>query len=217
MSTQNQNISSDQIVGLILAGGKSTRMNGNNKALLKLGNSTLIEHVIMRLKNDLDTIILNANEKPDVFSAYNLPLVKDTIVGFAGPLAGVLSAMQWAKQNKPSAKYILSVAADTPFFPTVYAATMQNAMNTNEAHENQIAIVKDEDYWQPTFGLWPISLANELEYFLLNSDVKKVMAFAKQHPLLGVAFEKPENVDPFFNINTPQDLAKAESILRENK
>ena len=213
------NITQEQIVGVILAGGLSRRMEGGEKSLIELDGQTLIKRVISRLSEQVETVVINANGDPDKFSSHNLPVFKDTIDGFAGPLAGVLAGMIWAKNNIPEATHVLSSAADTPFFPKDLNAKFMVALNqSNASHApSSICLARSGDHRHPVFGLWPISLADDLERFLVDDDIRKVMAFVKRYHLIEVEFEITQNngvpFDPFFNINTREDLIEAEKLL----
>ncbi len=202
-------ISRSEIVGVILAGGQSRRMGGSEKSLLDLCGAPLVMHVRNRLAPQVRGIVLNANGDPLRFRDLGLPVVADTIKGFAGPLAGVLAGMRWAAMNHPTAQLLASAAADTPFFPSDLVMQLAGACDQPDA----IAIAASAGNRHPVFGLWPIRLADPLEAFLATGDTGKVMAFAGRYPLAQVEFEfsrrDDTELDPFFNVNTPQDLQNA--------
>lgn len=210
----NENTSSVTI-GAVLAGGLSRRMSGPEKSLLLLEDKPLIQHVCERLQGQLNPVIINANGEPERFSFMQNAIQPDIVEGFAGPLAGVLSAMHWAKLNSPSAKRIITVAADTPFFP-------QNLIERFDAYltpfdktekDQTICMAYSAGNRHPVFGSWPIHLFDELEDFLVKENERKVMLFAQRYSLIKVEFEFEtiNNVkfDPFFNINTPEDFEAA--------
>ena len=211
----------NNIVGIILAGGLSRRMEGTEKSLMQLGDKPLIAHVAARLALQLETIVINANGDPSRFHQLNLPVVADTIDGFAGPLAGVLAGMRWAIKNAPQATHILTVAADTPFFPDNYEKQMRDALNKNPIDMPHIVLARSGEHRHPVFGLWPVQLADDLEKFLSIDENRKVMLFVKQYQLSDVDFpiEKINSQlrDPFFNINEPDDLQAATKKLQEMK
>lgn len=205
------------IVGCILAGGLSTRMQGPEKTLMPLGGSAMILRVSNRLAHQVNRIVLNANGDPGRFAGFGLPVQADTIEGFAGPLAGVHAGMTWASENAQDATHILTVAGDTPFFPVDLRENLLAALllDRRDVHRT-IAMAYSDGNRHPTFGLWPISLKDELELFLRGGD-RKVMLFAQRYNLQKVGFPLSEiggeTIDPFFNVNTPDEFAHAERLL----
>ena len=197
------------IVGAILAGGLSRRMEGSEKTLLELDGQPLVQRIRDRLAAQCGSIVLNANGDPARFAFLDLPVQGDTVEGFAGPLAGVLAAMDWCAENRPSATHVLTVAGDTPFFPADYAVRMKTNLSTEEKPET-ICLAYSGGNRHPTFGLWPLSLREPLRHFLVEEGERKVMLFAGRYNLVKVEFALAEDgSDPFFNINTPQDLEQA--------
>lgn len=201
-------------VGLILAGGLGRRMGGGDKPLLTVGGRPMLDRVVERLTPQVDKVVLNANGDPQRFASYGLPVVADSIEGFAGPLAGLHAGMRWTQQNVPAARFIISVAADTPFFPTTLATRLA-ACGTDA--EDTIALAASPAGTHPVFGRWPIVLADDLEAFLASGESGKILAFADRYIRLNVPFEDVtlpdgESIDPFFNVNTPEDAARAEEI-----
>jgi molybdopterin-guanine dinucleotide biosynthesis protein A len=195
-------------VGIILAGGLSSRMQGHDKTLLDLNGQPLINHCVEKLQKQTSQLVINANGDTSRFDYLGLPIIQDTIEGFAGPLAGVLAGLQWAKENHQS-EWIITAAADTPFFPDDYTKQMMKL-----APNNKIILASSDSRRHPVFGLWHVSLADALEAFLIKGD-RKVMLFVQDHPNDVVDFEA-KKYDPFFNINTPDDLATAKAMLKEN-
>jgi molybdenum cofactor guanylyltransferase len=201
------------IPAVILAGGRSTRMGGGDKALLPLAGRPMLAHVIERLKPQAWPVAINANGDPARFDAFGLTVVRDTVSGFAGPLAGILAGMEWASQVTDSG-YVLSVAGDTPFFPDNLAETLRAA-----SPGGGIALASSAGKTHPVFGLWPLSLRDDLVRFLAERESLKVMTFAEACGFAAADFPLARAagraVDPFFNINTPDDLAAAEAIWKE--
>ncbi|HTV71522.1 MAG TPA: molybdenum cofactor guanylyltransferase MobA [Rhizobiaceae bacterium] len=197
--------------GIILAGGRSTRMGGDEKSLLTLGGKPLLRHVLDRLKPQVTTVVLNANGDPSRFAAFGLPVVADKTNDWPGPLAGILAGMEWAAgQNIP---HILTVPADTPFIPGDLAAKLSAA----SVKAGAIAIVASEGARHPVVALWPVSLKSALAQFLAHDGNRKVTSFADRHGAVSIDFPKlalNAAADPFFNVNTPDDLAQAEAILK---
>jgi len=204
-----------KIAGIILAGGLSRRMGGQDKSLIELGGKSLISHCIDRLHPQVSTLAINANGDPLRFDTLSLPVIADVIEGHAGPLAGVHAGMQWAaKQNDIT--HILTAAADTPFFPTTLANALASSISQND--ENAIAMAKSNDRLHPVFALWPIAIFNALDDFLINQKTRKVLAFTDQFMLIEVSFDKSGDetqLDPFFNINTAEDLETAGTVLQK--
>ncbi len=197
------------VVGVIMAGGLSRRMGGGDKFDIELNGKTLLEITIERAKPQVDCLILNANVDAEQFAEHGLPVVADCIDGFAGPLAGILTGMHWARENQPDCEWVASFACDTPFFPMDIVARFQSALQEQEA---DIACAKSGPQLHPVFGLWPIRLYDDLRHALVDQDMRRMGAWLKRHRYLEVCYEdKP--IDPFFNINTPDDLAKAREII----
>jgi molybdopterin-guanine dinucleotide biosynthesis protein A len=162
----------------------------------------------------VDSLVLNANGDPARFASHALPVVADTIEGFAGPLAGLLAGMRWAQANKASAKYAATAAADTPFFPLDLVARLSEAVSSGE---RTIALAASSAGTHPVFGLWPLALADDLEAFLRSGQGGKILTFADRHVRLNVPFDDiplPDGgtADPFFNVNTPEDMNRASAI-----
>jgi molybdopterin-guanine dinucleotide biosynthesis protein A len=201
-------------VGLILAGGLGTRMGVEDKPLVTLAGKPMLDRVIERLRPQVGKIVLSANGDPVRFAAYGLPVVADIVEGFAGPLAGLHAGMRWARQNRPEAKFIVSVASDTPFFP---ATLVPRLAACGAEAEDAIALAASPAGTHPVFGRWPIALVDDLEEFLKSGEHTKILAFVDRYIRLNVPFddiELPdgETADPFFNVNTPEDAETAEKI-----
>jgi molybdopterin-guanine dinucleotide biosynthesis protein A len=197
-------------LGVILAGGRATRMGGGDKALLELGGRSLLARVIERLGPQVDGLVLNANGDPARFAGFGLPVVADDPPDFAGPLAGVLAGMEAARAR--GATHVVSAAADTPFFPRDLAVRLREAA-TREGAPLACAATPDPDGRlrdHPTFGLWPAALAGNLRAALAGG-LRKVVLWTDAHGCARAAFD-PGPPDPFFNVNTPEDLARAEAL-----
>jgi molybdopterin-guanine dinucleotide biosynthesis protein A len=194
-------------VGVILAGGRATRMGGGDKGLLTLGGTTLLARVIERLAPQVDAVALNANGDPERFGAFGLPVVPDGVAGFPGPLAGVLAGLDWAAAQ--GAEDVVSVAADTPFFPPDLVPRLLLARE----HERQpIALAATPGPERhPTFGLWPVALRHDLRA-ALEGGLRKVVQWTDRHGAATAIFPVGA-YDPFLNVNTPDDLARAEAML----
>ena len=201
------------VIGIVLAGGKSSRMGGGDKALVPLGGRPLLAHVIERLRPQVTEIVLNANDDPGRFGAFGLPLAPDRLDGQLGPLAGIHAGLAWAEANRPESRLVITVAADTPFFPTDLVSRLCAA--TDKA-DPTLVVARSEGGVHPVFGLWPVSLAPHLEDSL-NRGARKALDFVTAHQAKEVRFPPVDvggrAVDPFFNINRPEDLAEAEALL----
>lgn len=193
------------IPAVILAGGQATRMGGGDKCLRRIGPDRLIDLVIARLAPQVGAMVLNANGNAARFAEFGQPVVPDSVVGYAGPLAGVLAGMDWAATQ--GFDQIVSVAADTPFFPTDLVARLV------EQGPLALAATREEDkfFRQPTFGLWPVALRDDLRT-ALEDGLRKVVIWTDRHDA-GQAVWAAGDVNPFFNINTPDDIAWAEAQL----
>ncbi|PBB80945.1 molybdenum cofactor guanylyltransferase MobA [Mesorhizobium sp. WSM3879] len=202
------------VAGIILAGGQSRRMGGGDKTLLSLGKVRLIEHVAARLTLQVATLALNANGDPARFAGTNLPVLADTIEGHAGPLAGILTGLEWAAADT-GYRSLVSAAGDTPFFPGDLVERLAVAAR---ARPGAIAVASSDGRWHPTFALWPLGLRDALRHFLVEEENRRVSAFMERHGFVEVEFPMleagGERLDPFFNINTPDDLAEAERLLQ---
>jgi len=202
----------DRPLGVILAGGLARRMGGGDKSLLSLGaSSRVLDQVIARLGAQVDQMVLNANGDPARFDEFGLPVVADSLDGFLGPLAGVLAGLDYAADH--GFDHIVSVAADTPFFPT----DLVSALDTASKHMDvpiALAATKIEGgktVRHPTFGLWPVALREDLRSALQNG-LRKVVLWTDQHGVETHVFGSGE-IDPFFNINTPEDLELANKMM----
>lgn len=204
----------DKLVGVILAGGLATRMGGGDKCLKELADGvSLLDVAIDGLKGQVEAIALNANGNPSRFDALGLPVLADGVEGYAGPLAGVLAALEWA--NTQDASHVISVAGDTPFFPD----NLVEKLKSNAGPEGlALAASYDENgkLWrQPTFGLWPVSLKSDLRDALVTDGIRKIVIWTDAHRAGQAVFDSVNGVDPFFNVNTPEDLDRARQLARQ--
>ena len=196
-------VTSQKIAGVILAGGRATRMGGGDKGTLLLAGQPMLTHVIARIRPQVDELAMNANGDPARFAKLDLPVLADPLPGFIGPLAGVLAGMDWAAARGFSR--ILTVAADTPFLPVDLVQRL-GAGFALAASPDAEGITR----LHPTIGLWPVTLAPDLRAALERGE-RKVGRWAQEAGARRCAFA--DHPDPFFNVNTPQDLAQAEARL----
>ncbi|MEL6921966.1 MAG: molybdenum cofactor guanylyltransferase MobA [Pseudomonadota bacterium] len=197
------------VLGAIIAGGEGSRMGGMNKPLMVLGGKPLIAHAVARLKTQAPNLIINANRDHDEISKA-LPggtkiVSDDAEYTGRGPLAGVHACLREAAAL--DATHMVTIAADTPFFPLNFV-DMLAAPDGRGA----IRIANHGGYRHPLFALWPVSILDDLEHFLADSEINKVTAFATRHTVIDVPFADDDD-DPFFNINTREDLALAQARL----
>ena len=200
------------IPGIILAGGLASRMGGGDKTLLKLKNKTILQHVIDRLAPQVNVVVLNANGNPERFSRYRVIVIPDNVDGFLGPLAGVLAGLDWAE--KKGFQYIVTVAGDTPFFPRTLVSDLVSELQSSEstiALANTKPTGSSKLIRHPTFGIWSVKLRDDLRHSL-NKGVRKVINWTEAHNHIDVLFDN-KMVDPFFNVNTMEDLNTAKRIM----
>ena len=204
------------IPGIILAGGLSRRMGGGDKGLLMLGKTTIIERVIDKISPQVGSLALNINGDSSRFPDYKLPIISDSIKGYLGPLSGILAGMEWAFKN--GNRYIATVAADTPFLPDDFIKrldAMVKSKNLNIGIAASRILSGDDVFIHPTFGIWEVALKDDLRDALAN-DTRKIMFWAKKFKLDYYYFDTSDKLsDPFFNINTPDDLEEAKYRLKK--
>ncbi|HSF63607.1 MAG TPA: molybdenum cofactor guanylyltransferase MobA [Paracoccaceae bacterium] len=195
--------------GVILAGGRATRMGGGDKGLRVVGGLRLIDHVIARLAPQCGPLAINANGDPARLAEFGLPVLPDTLADHPGPLAGVLAGLDWAAAIGATA--IVTAAADTPFFPADLVARLQAATGP----EGLALAASPDDTGRlqrhPTFGLWPVALRHDLRA-ALEGGLRKIVLWTDAHGA-GTAEFASHPFDPFFNVNTPEDIALAESLM----
>ncbi len=193
--------------GVILAGGRATRMGGGDKGLRVVAGTPLLDRVIARLAPQCAALALNANGDPARFAAYGLPVLADSLPDHPGPLAGVLAGMDWAAAQGHAA--IVTAAADTPFFPADLVARLRAAAGPTGL---ALAASRDADgtHRQPTFGLWPVALREDLRA-ALRGGLRKIVLWTDAHDA-GLAVFEAGGFDPFFNVNRPEDLEAAARI-----
>lgn len=194
---------------VILAGGLARRMGGGDKPLRTISGKTILDRVIECVTPQCAAIALNANGDPARFAQWNLPVVADSIEGFAGPLAGVLAGMDWAAQQAPEAAFILSVAADCPFLPNDLVAKLESV---REASDADICVACSGDQAHPVIAIWRVALREDLRRALVEENMRKIDRWTARYKMARADWPA-EPVDPFFNANTPEDIAEAERLL----
>ena len=199
------------VAGVVMAGGLSRRMGGGDKGLRLLAGRSIMERVIERARPQVGPLVLNANGDPARFEAFGLPVAADVVEGFAGPLAGVLTGLDWVSRNAPDCTWLASFACDAPFLPRDLVRRMLDAVSAEDA---DLACAASEGRAHPVFGLWPLRLKDDLARFLGEEGGRKVDVWTGRYRLATVTFESLATdagpLDPFFNANRPEDLAAAE-------
>ena len=196
------------IIGVILAGGRAERLGGGDKSLRAVGGKAILARVIERVRPQVDDLVLNANGDPARFAALGLPVVPDSIPDFAGPLAGVLAGLDWAATHHPQVHYIVTVPADGPFVPRDLVRHLADTLATEDA---ELVTAASGGQTYPVVGLWPVTLRTALHDALTKEGVRKVDAWTRRFRR-AIATFPGEPVDPFFNANTPEQLAEAERL-----
>ena len=195
--------------GIILAGGLSRRMGGGDKTLLCLDGRPVLAHVIERLRGQVCAIALSANGDPSRFDAFGLPVLPDSEPNFPGPLAGVLSGMDWAAGQ--GARRIVTVAADSPFFPADLVRRLEDAAEDAPVALAASRVPDHGTVRHPTFGLWPVALRDDLRG-ALRDGLRKIVAWTDRHGV-ALASYSSSPIDPFFNLNRPEDMLQAKSMI----
>lgn len=194
-------------VAVLLAGGLARRMGGGDKPLVSLGGRPLLEHVLGRIRPQVRALALNANGDPARFAAWGLPVLPDPLPGNPGPLAGVLAGMRWAQAI--GAADVLSVPTDTPFLPADLVARLEQARG---AAGVPIACAASGGRTHPVVALWPAALADALEA-ALHQGARKIDRWTAAQGVISAAFDET-GYDPLFNVNSPDELAAAERLLK---
>ena len=202
----------NNILAVVLAGGQSKRF-GEDKNQAKLGNLTLLEHVLAKVTKKFEKILIVSNQNLNIKTLNSITIVPDCIQGNLGPLVGVLTAMKWIKKNNKQYQWIATFPSDTPFFDTSIIEKYKSRINLNES---LLYFVRSNQKRHNIFGLWSVKLMDILENDLINNNFRKVEEWADK---IGVETinVKIDKFDPFFNINTKTDLREAEKILKEYK
>ncbi len=198
-------------LGLVLAGGLARRMGGADKPLIAIGGTPILDRVLARLAPDCAHVILNANGDAGRFASYRLPVVADDVPGFAGPLAGVLAGLDWAADNLPDIAFLASAPADCPFLPRDLVRRLHAARITQGT---ELACAQSGGRRHPVVGLWPVALRDDLRQALVHEGLRKIETWTARH---GVALAEwpAAPIDPFFNVNTPEDAAEADRLAAQ--
>jgi molybdopterin-guanine dinucleotide biosynthesis protein A len=196
--------------GLVLAGGLARRMGGGDKALIRIGGETILDRVLERLAPSCAGIILNANGDPGRFARFGRPVVPDNVAGFAGPLAGILAGLDWAAEHAPDIEWLASVPGDCPFLPRDLVARLHAARG---AAGTPLACAQSGEWRHPVVGVWRVALRADLRRALVDENLRKIEMWTARHGV-ALATWPAAPVDPFFNVNTPDDLAEATRLAQ---
>jgi molybdopterin-guanine dinucleotide biosynthesis protein A len=195
-------------LGLVLAGGLARRMGGGDKARIRIGGATILERVLKRFGPQCAAVILNANGDPARFADTGLAVVPDSVPDFAGPLAGILAGLDWAAAHRPDLADVASVPGDCPFLP---GDLVERLAAARAAAGVPLACARSGDWRHPVVALWRVALRDDLRHALIEEGLRKIEIWTARHGV-AVADWPDAPVDPFFNVNTPEDAAAAERM-----
>ena len=198
-------------LGLILAGGLARRFGGDDKLRIRIGDMTILDRLISRLGPQCDQLLLNANGSPARFADTKLKIVADSIPDYPGPLAGVLAGLDWASANAPNLEWMVSAPSDCPFLPQDLVSRLHAA---RVDAGTPIACASSDGKQHPVVALWPVGLREDLRHALLRDGMRKVGTWAAQYGVATAAWPRTA-FDPFFNVNTPEDVAEANRIAAQ--
>lgn len=209
-------MSNDQplTVGVLLAGGLARRMGGGDKPMKTVGGRTILERVAARIAPQCDQLILNANGDPARFTSFGLPVVADIVDGFAGPLAGILTALDWTVRHRPDVQWVLSVTSDSPFLPHDLVKRLHQARS--EEAGVPLVVAASGDQAHHAIGLWNVALLDDLRHALVVEDLRQISRWTARYKI-ATATWPAEPVDPFFNANTIEDIAEAERLAARDE
>lgn len=210
----NDIIKNDEIAAVILAGGLARRMGGGDKAYKMLAGQSLLERILARVEPQVGPLVLNANGDPKRFSHTGLFVVEDVVEGHPGPLAGVLTGLDWVAEHHPECQWMLSVPCDAPFIPLDLVRGLKAAM---EKDQNPLACAQSHGRTHPVVGLWSVALRENLRQAIVDEELRKVDRWTARHGISHVDFDdvliEGKLIDPFFNANKPNDLNEIETLL----
>ena len=193
---------------LVLAGGLARRMGGGDKARIKIGGASILQRVLDCLTPQCSRVIINANGDAARFADTGLLVVADSVPDFAGPLAGILAGLDWAAANAPAVEWLVSVPGDCPFLPKNLVARLHD---TRASSNVPLACARSGEWRHPVVGLWPVGLREDLRHALIDENLHKIELWTARHGI-AIAEWPTAPFDPFFNVNTPKDVAQAEAI-----
>jgi molybdopterin-guanine dinucleotide biosynthesis protein A len=195
--------------GLVLAGGLARRMGGGDKALIRIGRSTIIDRVLATLSGQCVAIVINANGDPARFADTGCAVVPDSLPDFPGPLAGILAGLDWLAAQDNGVEWLLSVPGDCPFLPDDLVERL-HAVRRQMGAGVPLACARSGEWRHPVVSLWPLALRADLRKAVTEEGVRGVEVFTARHGI-AIADWPDQPVDPFFNVNTPDDVAIAQA------
>jgi molybdopterin-guanine dinucleotide biosynthesis protein A len=188
-------------------------MGGGDKARIRIGDKTILERVLARLEPQCSAVIINANGDPARFADTHLPVVADSVPDFAGPLAGILAGLDWAAAHAPDVTDLVSAPGDCPFLPADLVAKLSAA---RDAQKTPLACARSGEWRHPVVGLWPVALREDLRRALTEEGLHKIEVWTARHGV-AIADWPATPVDPFFNVNTPEDAAEAARFAAQHR
>ena len=198
-------------LGLVFDGGRARRMGGADKGLMTLAGRAMIAHAIERLGPQVAALAISANGDPARFRRFGLPVVADDPPCFSGPLAGVLAGLDHCARVAPGLTHVATLPGDTPFAPLDLVARLHAARRAARA---DIAVAHSAGRAHHLAALWPVAIAGDLRRAIVADGLRRVESFATRYAVAAVEWSG-EPLDPFMNVNTPEDLAFAEAALAE--
>jgi molybdopterin-guanine dinucleotide biosynthesis protein A len=201
-------------LGLVLAGGLARRMGGGDKARIEIGGATILDRVLACLSAQCTGIVINANGDPARFADAGVPVVPDNVEGHPGPLAGILAGLDWLAAQDNGVEWILSVPGDCPFLPDDLVERLHQARREMGSGV-PLACARSGEWRHPVVGLWPLALRQDLRKVLVEEDLRKIEVWTARHGV-AIADWPPEPIDPFFNVNTPEDAERAARIAMQH-
>src|SRR3954465_2952624 len=200
-------------LGLVLAGGLARRMGGGDKAKIEIGGVTILDRVLATLSAQTVGIVINANGDPSRFADTGLTVIPDNVPGPPGPLAGILAGLDWLAEQDTGVEWLLSVPGDCPFLPADLVERLHQARRKMGAGV-PLACARSGEWRHPVVGLWPLALREDLRHALTIEDLRKIEVWTARHGVAGADWPD-QPVDPFFNVNAPEDAARAERIAAQ--
>ena len=191
----------------LLAGGQARRMGGGDKNLMMLAGKPVLRHVLDRVDFADRPLMINANGDPARYAAFGLPVCADVIDGYAGPLAGILTGLEWVAANHSDCSHMVSLATDAPFLPVNLIAVLESAIGDGA----EIAQAMSLQRRHPVFAIWPVAIAGALRDAVIDEGVRKIDDFTACYHCVTVEFAGTP--DPFMNLNRPDDFDLATQIL----
>jgi molybdopterin-guanine dinucleotide biosynthesis protein A len=196
--------------GLILAGGLARRMGGGDKAKIEIGGVSILDRVLATLSGQCIGLAINANGDPERFADTDLPVIPDNVPDHPGPLAGILAGLDWLAAQDTGVEWMLSVPGDCPFLPDDLVERLHEARRKMGAGV-PLACARSGEWRHPVVGLWPLALRADLRHALTVEDLRKIEVWTSRHGI-AVADWPAAPVDPFFNVNTPEDAKRAQEM-----